>query len=219
MSVPPITRRNVLLAPFLIGTGAALVAARPGAARAALPPADQGAVHQVEDYLNGIKTLKARFLQIDSQGGTAEGTLYISRPGKLRVDYDPPNPNLLIANNGLLIHYDRQLKAPAYLPLNSTPAGLLVRDHLTLSGDVTVVGVKHGPEVLRVTVTQTTDPRAGQVTFVFGEKPFVLNSWEVTDAQGAQTRVSLYDTESGISLDPSLFVFRDPATFGESGTH
>jgi len=213
MSPPPFNRRN-----FLLSSAALAAAVWPGAARASLSPADQGEVRRVEDYLNGITTLRARFLQVDSQGGTAEGTLYISRPGKLRVDYDPPNPNLLIANNGLLIHYDRALKAPAYLPLNSTPAGLLVRDHLSLSGDVTVLGVKHGPEVVRVTVTQTSDPRAGQVTFVFGEKPFVLNSWDVTDAQGAETRVSLYGAESGVSLDPTLFVFRDPATFGDSGT-
>jgi outer membrane lipoprotein-sorting protein len=218
MSASPFNRRNFLLAPLLLGTGALAAAVWPGGARAALSPTDQGEVRRVEDYLNGLKTLKARFLQVDSNGGTAEGTLYISRPGKLRVDYDAPNPNLLIANNGLLIHYDRALKAPAYLPLNSTPAGLLVRDHLSLSGDVTVVGVKRGAEALRVTVTQTSDPRAGQVTFVFGEKPFVLNSWQVTDAQGAETRVSLYDAQSGISLDPSLFQFRDPATFGESGT-
>lgn len=197
---------------FLFASAALAVAGRAGTARAArqLSTADESAVRRVEDYLNGLKTLRARFLQIDNQGGTAEGTLYIERPGRLRVDYDPPNPNLLIANYGLLLHFDRQLKAPAYLPLNSTPAGLLVRDHLSLSGDVSVVGVKHGPAVLRVTVTQTKDPRAGQVTFVFGEKPFILNSWDVTDAQGAETRVSLYDTETGISLDPKLFQFPQP---------
>ncbi len=216
-----LSRRHILIA-----AGSALLAAGPlvacpaaaDAPRRQLSAAEQGDVRRVEDYLNGMKTLRARFLQVDSRGGTAEGGLFISRPGKLRVDYDPPNPNLLIANNNLLIHYDRQLKAPAYLPLNSTPAGLLVRDHLTLSGDVTVTNIEHGPAVLRLTVTQTSDPRAGQVTFVFGERPFVLNSWQVTDAQGAATRVTLYDVESGVTLDPKLFEFRDPATFGDGGT-
>ena len=206
---------------FIAGLAAAAFAPRFGLAQAQarqLSAAEQGDIHRVEDYLNGIKTLRARFLQVDSRGGTAEGMLYIARPGRLRVDYDQPNPNLLIANNSLLIHYDRQLKAPAYLPLNSTPAGLLVRDHLSLSGDVTVTGVEHGPAVLRVTVTQTSDPRAGKVTFIFGERPFVLTSWQVTDAQGAATRVSLYDVESGVTLDPKLFEFRDPATFGDQGT-
>jgi outer membrane lipoprotein-sorting protein len=207
----------------LVGASIALGATAPfGAAFAQAPrtlsAGDQADVKRVEDYLNALKTFKARFLQIDNNGGTAEGTLYISRPGKLRVDYDPPNPNLLIANGSFLIHYDRQLKSPAYLSLNSTPAGLLVREHVSLSNDVVVLGVEHGPQVLRVAIAQKNDLRAGRVTFVFGEQPFILNSWQVTDAQGALTRVSLFDAQSGVKLDPALFVFRDPGTFGESGT-
>jgi outer membrane lipoprotein-sorting protein len=222
MSMPPPNRRNFLLAAASVavtGVGV-LTGLRPAVAQSPrqLSASDRTDIGRVEGYLNGLKTLRARFLQIDNGGGTAEGTLYIARPGKLRVDYDAPNPNLLIANNGLLIHYDRQLKSPAYLPLNSTPAGLLVRDPLSLSGDVTVTGVDRGPAVLRMTVIQTSDPRAGRVTFVFGERPFVLNSWQVTDAQGAVTRVTLYDAEAGISLDPKLFEFRDPATFGDGAT-
>ena len=208
------TRRGFLVAS---AAGLALAWTRDAAAAAAgraLSAADQASVHRVEEYLNGIKTLRARFLQIDNNGGAAEGTLYLSRPGKLRVDYDAPNPNLLIANGSFLIHYDRQLKSPAYLSLDSTPAGLLVREHVALSGDVTVLGVEHGPAALRVTVAQSKDLRAGQVTFVFGESPFVLNSWQVIDAQGAMIRVSLYDIQTSVPLNPSLFVFRDPNTFG-----
>ncbi len=216
MTSPHLSRR-VLLAGSLAGLVAGIGRAQAQAPRN-LSPSEQADVKRVEDYLNAMKTFKARFLQIDNNGGSAEGWLYISRPGKLRVDYDPPNPNLLIANGSFLIHYDRQLKSPAYLSLNSTPAGMLVREHLTLSGDIVVLGVEHGPQVLRVTVAQQKDLRAGKVTFVFGEQPFVLNSWQVTDAQGALTRVSLYDAQAGIKLDPALFVFRDPATFGEGAT-
>ena len=204
---------------FLLATAALAFAARTPAARAAreLRPADQRDIKRVEDYLNGVTTLRAHFLQIDSQGGTAEGTLFLSRPGKLRVDYTPPNPTLLIANFGVLLKYDRQLHKTAFLPLGSTPAGLLVRPHLSLSGDVTVLGVAHGPAVLRVTVTQTEDPRAGRVTFVFGDRPFVLNSWDVIDAQGNETRVTLYDVEAGITLDPKLFEFPPGAQPGGTG--
>lgn len=175
-------------------------------------------MRRVEEYLNAIRTFRARFLQIDPQGGTAEGTLYISRPGRLRVDYDPPNPNLLIANGRHLIHFDRALKAPAYLGLDSTPAGLLVRDPIKLSGDVTVVGVERGPAILRVSVVQSSDPRAGRITFVFTERPFQLANWQVTDGQGQLTRVALEQQQAGLSLDPQLFVFRDPNVFGDQGT-
>lgn len=216
MPQTPLTRRHVL-------AGIALATAWPGGLAAQLPPRrlspeDAADVQRVEAYLNGIRTFRARFLQIDPQGGTAEGTLYISRPGRMRVDYDPPNPNLLIANGTHLIHFDRALKAPAYLGLDSTPAGLLVRDPVKLSGDVSVVAVERGPAVLRVSVTQTADPRAGRITFVFTERPFQLTSWQVTDAQGQLTRVALDRQQAGIALDPQLFVFRDPNVFGDQGT-
>jgi outer membrane lipoprotein-sorting protein len=179
---------------------------------------DAADVRRVEQYLNSLKTFRARFLQIDPAGGTAEGTLYLSRPGKLRVDYDPPNPNLLIANGQHLIHFDRALKAPAYLGLESTPAGLLVRDPVNLSGDVTVAGVERGPGALRVSILQTKDPRAGRITLVFSEHPFQLTNWQITDAQGQLTRVALYEPQVGLALDPKLFVFLDPKVFGEQGT-
>jgi outer membrane lipoprotein-sorting protein len=208
------TRRALLLAPLAFAFAGPVLAQAPRQ----LSAADQADVKRVEDYLNALKTFRARFLQIDNSGGTAEGTLYLSRPGKLRVDYDLPNPNLLIANGSFLIHYDRQLKSPAYLSLDSTPAGLLVREQVKLSGDVAVLGVERGPAVLRVTVAQAKDLRAGKVTFAFEERPFNLTSWQVTDPQGAVTRISLTNPQTGIPLDPSLFVFRDPGTFGESGT-
>lgn len=213
----PLTRRRLLAATAAL---AAAAAGRPLAAQAPrIRSAEDAAdIRRVEEYLNAIRTFRARFLQIDPNGGAAEGTLYISRPGRLRVDYDPPNPNLLIANGRHLIHFDRALKAPAYLGLDSTPAGLLVRDPIKLSGDVTVVGVERGPAVLRVSVVQTEDPRAGRITFVFSERPFQLTNWQVTDAQSQLTRVALDQQQSGVALDPQLFVFRDPNVFGDQGT-
>lgn len=210
-----LTRRRLVAAAGLSALWPAALAAQ---SPRILSAEDADDVRRVEEYLNAIRTFRARFVQIDPQGGAAEGTLYISRPGRLRVDYDPPNPNLLIANGRHLIHFDRALKAPAYLGLDSTPAGLLVRDPIKLSGDVTVVGVERGPAVLRVSVVQTSDPRAGRITFVFTERPFQLANWQVTDGQGQVTRVALDQQQTGMALDPQLFVFRDPNVFGDQGT-
>jgi outer membrane lipoprotein-sorting protein len=212
MAFNVLSRRSVL--------AAAAFAALPlqAFAQRRLTPEDAADVERVEQYLNSLKTFRARFLQVDPAGGTAEGTLYLSRPGKLRIDYDAPNPNLLIANGQHLIHFDRALKAPAYLGLDSTPAGLLVRDPVKLSGDVTVAGVERGPGVLRVALIQSKDPRAGRITLVFSERPFQLTNWQVTDAQGQLTRIALYEPQTGMALDPKLFVFLDPNVFGEQGT-
>ena len=62
--------------------------AAPVPASAAPPPAatlsaaDRADVGRIEAYLNRIRTLKARFLQVSSTGDLSEGTLFISRPGK-----------------------------------------------------------------------------------------------------------------------------------------
>ncbi|HEX2115646.1 MAG TPA: outer membrane lipoprotein carrier protein LolA [Alphaproteobacteria bacterium] len=183
---------------------AAAVSQRP------LSEQDRADIARVETYLNDIRTLSARFMQVSDTGGTAEGKLFLSRPGKLRLEYDPPVPILMVANGGFLIHYDKQLKAVTHLPINSTPAGLLVRERIALSGDVTVSAVERGPGSLRLTLLQSKDPQAGKITLVFAERPFSLSNWQVVDAQGNVTRVALIEPQVGVPLDPALFRFTDP---------
>lgn len=178
--------------------------------RPQLSEQDRADITRIETYLNDIRTLSARFMQVSDSGGTAEGKLYLSRPGKLRLEYDPPVPILMVANGGFLIHYDKQLKAVTHLPINSTPAGLLVREHIALSGDITVTAVERGPGSLRVSLLQTKDPNAGRIMLVFSERPFALSNWQVVDAQGNVTRVALIDPRAGVPLDPGLFRFTDP---------
>jgi outer membrane lipoprotein-sorting protein len=180
------------------------------APRVTLSEQDRADIARVEAYLNGIHTMSARFMQVSDNGGTAEGKLFLSRPGKLRLEYDPPVPILMVANGGFLIHYDKQLKAVTHLPIDSTPAGLLVREPIVLSGDVTVSGIERGPGSLRVSLVQTKDPNAGRITLAFSERPFALSNWQVVDAQGNVTRVALIDPHTGVTLDPALFRFTDP---------
>ena len=172
---------------------------------------DKADIGRAEDYLNGITTLKARFLQISPNGTSVEGDAYLSRPGKLRLQYDPPSPLLVVADGTFLIVHDRQLDAPSYLPLDSTPAGILVRANVKLDGgDVAVSRVTRLPGVVRVSVVQAEDPNAGEITLVFSDAPFVLRQWQVRDAQNQVTTVSLFEAQTGLTLDSKLFQFQDP---------
>jgi len=183
-----------------------------GAAPArALSPADQEVVAQAETYFDQVHTLKAHFLQEAGNGAETEGTLYIDRPGKLRLEYQPPSPILVVTDGDSLVYYDKSLQQVSYIDLDSTMAGVLVREHVKLDGDdLKVVAVGHRPGTDIVTVTRRKDPSQGRIALMFSEKPFELRQWQVTDQQGQVTAVTLYDTQSGLALDPSLFVFHDP---------
>lgn len=201
------SRRSLLSATLAVGLSAWLVEPAIAVAEAAMSAIDRADVTRVEAYFNGLKTLSARFQQFGETGQTAEGQIFLSRPGRMRLEYDPPVPLLLIANNGLLLQYDKDLKTAAYVPLGSTPAAIILRDRVELSGDVTVTQVERGPGVLRVTVTQTEDPHAGRITLGFSEQPFALVHWRVVDAAGVSTQVALHELRADVPLQQSLFVF------------
>jgi outer membrane lipoprotein-sorting protein len=185
------------------------VAAAPHAAQ--LSPQDQTDLQRVQQYLNGIRTLTARFQQFSQGGGTAEGTLYLARPGHMRFEYDPPNPVLLLANGTWVIYFDKQLQQTTYLPIGSTPAWFLLRNNIALGGDVTVTRFERGPGVIRVSLVETNEPGNGTVTLTFSDHPLELKQWAVTDPQGKVTTVALYDERVGNPIDPNLFVFNDPS--------
>lgn len=202
---------------------ALLLAAAPSPAPAApqrslqLNPADQAEIERIQQYLNGIRTLTARFVQYSEGGGTAEGKLYVSRPGHMRFEYDPPSPILLVANGYFVIYYDKQMQETTYLPIGSTPAWFLLRNDVKLGGDVTITGFERGTGVLRVSLVQTKEPDAGTVTLTFSDRPLELRQWSIVDPTGKRTTVALGEMRTGGPIDPNLFVFNEPKKRGGGG--
>jgi outer membrane lipoprotein-sorting protein len=203
----PLTRPQPAVPPLSPQGGPAPNAAPPaGPSGGALAGGDQAEVARVEQYLNSIRTLRARFVQVGTDG-TARGTFYLSRPGKMRLEYESPVTILLIANGGMLQQYDTRLGQGSYVALDSTPAGLLVADQIRLSGAVTVVAVQRSEGALDIALVKTRDPRAGRITFSFQAQPLQLMRWSLVDGQGHMTRVSLEQVQVGIPLDNTLFQF------------
>ncbi len=184
-------------------------AAQPAAV--VLSAGDRADVARIERYFNSVRTLKARFLQIASTGQTAEGDVWLKRPGRMRIAYDPPVPILIVADGTWLIYNDRELGQVSYLPLGSTPAGILVEDEIQLDGgSLTITGFEHEAGVIRVSLVRTASPGDGSLTLVFADNPLQLRQWRVVDAQSVATTVSLSDIRTGVSLQPELFEFVDP---------
>jgi outer membrane lipoprotein-sorting protein len=171
---------------------------------------------RIEDYLNSLRTLRAEFLQIGPDGGTATGTFYYDRPDKMRLDYDPPSELLIIANDWKLVYQDRRLEQTSQLFTSQTPLGFLLEDEIDLrDADVTVTSLDRRGGEIQVTLVQTDEPAEGSITLAFAEQPFELRRWTIVDAQGYATHIVLEGVETGVPLDGELFIYRDPRFYPE----
>ena len=202
-----------VLAWFILSTPAEAIIAR----TLKLSKQDVADLIRIEQHLNTSRTVRARILQVASDGSYAEGMLHIQRPGRMRLEYDPPNPTMIIADGINLIYVDRELEHATAVLLRLTSAELILREDLSLSSeDLLVTGFSRSPGVIRISLVHAKDPLEGRIMMVFSDKPLELRKWIVTDAQGIKTTVSLLGPEFGIKLDPDLFDFEMYDTLEES---
>ncbi len=205
-----LSRRTALLAGFGV---AAAFTSRPAHAQAhaaVLSDEDQATLVAVARYLNSIKSLKGRFLQIGPDGASTAGTVWLDRPGRMRFQYDKPSPLLLVAGHGQVIFNDSQLGQTTNIPIDQTPLGLLLADTINLTGDVTTTDFERPPGQLQITLVRTKTPGDGSLTLNLEAPKLALTGWSVVDAQGRETKLRLTNVERGGSFDQSLFTFTDP---------
>lgn len=173
-------------------------------------PADVAEIKKVEDYLNSLSTLKARFVQTAPNGNQLAGDFLLKRPGRLRFQYDKPVEDFIVADGRFIYYYDSELKEQKNMLISRSLANFFLREDLKLSGDVAVTDMKREDGLLIVTVVQGKDRMAGSLTMGFTENPMELKKWRVVDAQGLVTETELFDTVTGIKIDNETFRYYDP---------
>ncbi len=187
--------------------------APPAAPPPVMPTAEE--IARIEAYLNGIHTLRARFLQVDQRGRVAAGTVYLQRPGRMRFEYDPPSPILIVADGTTVTYQDRELNQITSVFIGQTPLSIILAERVRLSGDVTVLRAERFANRLEVWLTRTASPREGTLILSFTTDPFALVQWRVIDAQAEEVRVTLSRVERDIPLEARLF--RPPQPPAQSG--
>ncbi len=198
-------RRSILRAGAGLAALPLLSALGAGAARAELTDQDLADVKRVESYINSIGTLQASFQQVDPNQAVSTGRIYLRRPGRLRVEYDPPNPILIIADGTLISQVDRKLGELSQMPLKQSTAWFLLRDPIQIGDKITVTEVKRTPAELSVTMFENDEPDNGTVELIFRQEPLLLSKWIVTDPDANRIYVGLINVETGVQLPASLF--------------
>lgn len=196
-------RHAASLASLAVLAGGLIGRARPAAA--ALSDQDQADLGRIEQYMDGIVTMQAKFQQVEPDNKISFGKIYLRKPGRLRVEYDPPVPILVVADGLLISYYDKELDQLNQLPLRESTAWFLVRQPMDLSKGITVTQVDRSQAGLQVHLFQTDQPDSGKVSLIFTDGPLQLTHWTVTDANNQQVSVGLYDIQTGIDLPAALF--------------
>jgi outer membrane lipoprotein-sorting protein len=185
---------------------------------AALSAQQQADLKKVEDYVNGLITVSARFTQVadfgDGTAGRATGHFKLWRPGRLRIDYDAPSGDFIVADGSVIHQWDDQMKQSSQMRIESSLPGFLLRRNLSFNGDdVTVTSVEHpAPDRMEIALRSVAEPEAGLITFVFATVPLKLVGWRVMDASNLTTEVLLEEIKTGESFKRDDFVFKKPAS-------
>jgi outer membrane lipoprotein-sorting protein len=162
-------------------------------------------VPQIEQYFNGIRSLKARFVQSNPNGSVVQGTLYVRRPGRMRFEYDAPSQLKIVADGRQVTMWDNATRDFGQWPIGWTAASFLVKDPLVLSGDLQVEKLERVNGLLEATMSQARKPQEGKVIVRLSENPLLLRGWTIIDNRGNRVTVSLSEMQTGLQLADSLF--------------
>ncbi len=191
---------------------ALLVLASPSAVAAqplTLTAEQKAAVDGISKYLNSFKTLQGEFTQISPKGNQSQGVFYISKPGKMRFEYAPPNPYLIVADGTWLTVKNVKKEKGDQFPLSQTPLRLVLANKVDIANDTQILDYQEQDGLVSVTLEDKKDTLAnGQLTLVFDTVRNQLQQWVVIDGKGRRTTVSLENIETGIKPDPKLFVVK-----------
>jgi len=169
------------------------------------PAEAEDSLEAVEGYLNEIDSLQGRFVQTTSRGGRSEGDFALRRPGRIRFDYDAPEPTLLVADGMNFVIYDRELEQATMVPLSRTPLWLLLREDIDLEDGLDILNVQQDEDYLSILLRQSDSPEEGTIELVFQQEPLELVLWEVVDTQGVRTQVALHELDYETRPNPSVF--------------
>jgi outer membrane lipoprotein-sorting protein len=174
---------------------------------------------RISAYLNTIKNVQGRFMQVNADGKIEQGTFYLRKPGRVRFEYQKPNPNLIIADGTTVAVENVALKTTDRYPIVNSPLRLLLSDNIDLANDSHIAAVKREQGALSVTARENAGPAAGSITLVFADSggSLELRQWDVIDAQGARTTVVLNEMREASEISPRLFVIEDLSPFKKNG--
>jgi outer membrane lipoprotein-sorting protein len=194
---------------------AAPVLVAPAAVAASGPERDRADLQRVSAYLNSIRSLKGEFIQVGPNGEMEQGLVYVNKPGRMRFEYAKPSPYLIVADGVSVAVGNSSVKTVDRYPLIDNPLSLILDDKIDLGKTSSITRIERKPGQIVITARREEGALKGQVTLIFAEPALELRQWVVTDVQGLQTMITLQNVQTGVALNPELFILRDVNKFAD----
>jgi len=188
------------------------LAATPASARW-FNDADRADLDKVSAYLNTIRTMKGGFVQIGPDGQIDQGAFLLSKPGRIRFQYDPPAPTLIVSDGTTVAIENIKLKTVDRYPLSKTPLDIILGDVIDLKHNHDIVGIEHQQDALLVKARSSNFGVHADITLTFAWPDLELRQWTVIDNQGLSTTVALRQTQAGVDIPASQFALPDKNPF------
>ncbi|CAN7664286.1 outer membrane lipoprotein carrier protein LolA [Rhizobium sp. LjRoot254] len=192
-----LTRRN-----FVSGTMAfTLLAMLPLSVAQA---ANNEIAQKIADHFSSVKTMQGEFVQFGPRGEQTAGKFFLERPGKVRFNYEKPSPMRVIADGKSVVIGNSKLKTWDIYPLSKTPLALLLDERIDLKGKM-VRDVKEEADLITIKLGDRSIFADSTITMMFDPKSYDLRQWTITDNQGKDTSVMIFNTQTGVTFDKAVF--------------
>lgn len=167
-------------------------------------------IERVEKYLTGLTTIVSDFTQFAPDGTLTNGKFFLKRPGKMRWQYNPPTPVLIVASGKQLVFFDRELEQVTYIPIDESLIGFMAKEQIRFDETVGITKFEKEHNVIRITLAERDKPTEGSLMLELTENPMIIRNMVITDSAGQVTSVSLNNAKFGSKLEDKFFVFHDP---------
>ena len=170
-------------------------------------------LQKIENYLNSMKSIEATFVQMASNGTTAEGRIFIKKPNKLRMEYAEPTNVLIVGNGDKIVYNDLDLDQVTHIDYDDIPASMILSDKIKIDNEkIKIIDFYQDTGSTSITLDYTEKGDVGPITLVFSNNPMELKQWKIVDPQSVEVSVSLYDAKKDGDINDDVFKFKNKKT-------
>lgn len=165
---------------------------------------------KIENYLNQIIYLSSDFIQTSPEGDVNYGKFYLSRPGKMRIEYDKEIPILIVVNGSILSYLDLELEENSQFTTSSTPASFLTRKNILFSAkDIELLDFTDDGKRYIVSIRKKNRKEAGIFYLIFNKNPISFLEMRVKNDLDQITDISFINPDFRSKISSNKFIIRN----------